>query len=85
MLEIRDIRIENCCSYCVTDHTIPEVSFSLHSDIPDTRLESAEITVQGRTIRCGLSHRLPPLGGSCRRSRLMRGITDCRAHFVRSQ
>ena len=53
MLEIRDFKIENSRSYCVTDHTMPEVSFSLHSDIPDTRLESAEITVQGRTIRCG--------------------------------
>ncbi len=53
MLEIRDIRIENQKRTIITDNTAPEVSFSLYSDIPDTRLEAAEISVCGRKIPCG--------------------------------
>ena len=53
MLKIENIRIDNLTKDAVVDRTSPEVSFSLISDIPDTHLESAEITVCGHTLACG--------------------------------
>ncbi len=37
MLEIRDIKIENCHSRCWTDHATPEEAFPMDSDITDRR------------------------------------------------
>ena len=53
MLEIRDIRIDSQINSAVTDNSAPEVSFALFSDVPDTFLRSAEVTVCGKTVRCG--------------------------------
>jgi len=64
MLEIRDIRIDDQKRTIVTDNTAPEVSFSLHSDIPDTRLVLASVAVDGLTVDCGSCQtgiRLPKL------------------------
>lgn len=53
MFEIRDIRIDSQISSAVTDNSAPEVSFALFSDIPDTFLKSAQVTVCGETLQCG--------------------------------
>lgn len=45
MLEIRDITVDNQKNSIVTDNSVPEVGFALHSDIPDTFLQSAKVTV----------------------------------------
>ncbi len=63
MLEIRDIRIENLKFGCVTDHTAPEVCFSLHSDIPETFLQNATIRIGNRIIHCGKEQVGIPLDG----------------------
>ena len=53
MLEIRDIRVEDLSSGCVTDNAAPEVSFSLRSDIPGTFLRNAVIQLGDRVFPCG--------------------------------
>lgn len=53
MLEIRDIRVENLSRGCVTDNSVPEVSFSLRSDIPGTFLRNAVIQLGDRVFPCG--------------------------------
>ena len=64
MLEIRDIRIDNQTRSIVTDSPVPEVSFALSCDIPNTFLKSAEVMVCGETLQCGCRQtgiRLPQL------------------------
>ena len=53
MLSIGNIKIDNKYGFTVTDNTAPEVSFAIHSDIPDTALAHAEIEIGGKTIKCG--------------------------------
>ena len=53
MLKIRDIRIDSQINSAVTDNSAPEVSFALVNDVPDTFLRSAEVTVCGKSVRCG--------------------------------
>lgn len=63
MFELDEIRIENLTHGCVTDNPAPEVSFSLNSDVPDTRLTDARIEVCGRTFLCGTAQTGIPLTG----------------------
>lgn len=50
MLEISEIRIEGLREGCITDRSAPELSFALSSDVPDTRLEYAEVFVDGEPL-----------------------------------
>ncbi len=63
MLEIRDITVDNQKNSIVTDNSVPEVGFALHSDIPDTFLQSAKVTVFDRVFDCGTNQVCIPLDG----------------------
>ena len=69
-LKIEEIRVENLTSNCVTDKN-PLISFSMSSDIPNTRLEKAiirigdwekESTDQVCIVYDGFWSRLPLIG-----------------------
>ena len=45
MLKISYIKTENLKENCITDKERPQFSFALESDIPDTRLNKAKISV----------------------------------------
>ncbi len=62
MLEIRNIRIDGKNDNR-TDHSEPELAFTPESDIPDTDLTDAEVTVCGRTFDCGNNRTGFPLKG----------------------